>query len=155
MISFGVLPAMVVYKLWDPHTPSFLPLVSFSIAAFSAIRLAIFNLDDSQSDSFRGLPTPANAVLLTALPFQPVFIMEFIQQPGVLILIIMLSSFLLVAPMELFALKFKTFNWTDNKIRFTFLILSVLLLGFLRLAALPLIIILYIGLSLGVRAFSR
>ena len=154
MVSFGLLPSLVMYKMMVvAGTPSYLPYVAFSIAAFSALRLAIFNLDERQSDSFRGLPTPANALLLTALPLLPSI--ALLKDYRVLTFIIILSSYLLVSGIELFALKFKNFSWADNKIRFTFLALSVLLLITLHLAAIPVIILLYIGLSLGVRAVSK
>jgi len=154
MVSFGLLPSLVMYKMMVvAGTPSYLPYVAFSIAAFSALRLAIFNLDERQSDSFRGLPTPANALLLTALPLLPSI--ALLKDYRVLTFIIILSSYLLVSGIELFALKFKNFSWADNKIRFTFLGLSVLLLITLQLAAIPVIILLYIGLSLGVRAVSK
>ena len=154
MVSFGLLPSLVMYKMMVvAGAPSYLPYVAFSIAAFSALRLAIFNLDERQSDSFRGLPTPANALLLTALPLLPSI--ALLKDYRVLTFIIILSSYLLVSGIELFALKFKNFSWADNKIRFTFLALSVLLLITLHLAAIPVIILLYIGLSLGVRAVSK
>lgn len=154
MVSFGLLPSLVIYKMMvAAGAPSYLPYVAFSIAAFSALRLAIFNLDERQSDSFRGLPTPANALLLTALPLLPAI--ALLEDYRVLTLITLLSSYLLVSGIELFALKFKNFSWADNKIRFTFLALSVLLLITLQLAAIPVIILLYIGLSLGVQAVSK
>jgi len=155
VISFGLLPAVVMYKLWPADSGEFLPFVSFSIAIFSALRLAIFNVDETQRDSFRGLPTPANALLITALPLQSGVVMDWVTLPWVLITITLLSSFLLVSPLELFALKFKNFTWQANKIRFTFLILSVLVLAFGQAPAIPLIIILYIGLSLGVQILSK
>ncbi len=155
VVSFGLLPAVVVYKLWPAGSGEYLPYLSFSIAIFSALRLAIFNVDETQRDSFRGLPTPANALLITALPLQQAVIMDWIIQPWALITIILLSSFLLVSPLELFALKFKNFTWQSNKIRFTFLILSVLVLGFGQAAAIPLVILLYIALSLGVQILSK
>lgn len=155
VISFGLLPAVVMYKLWPADSGEYLPFVSFSIAIFSALRLAIFNVDETQRDSFRGLPTPANALLITALPLQSGAVMDWVTLPWVLITITLLSSFLLVSPLELFALKFKNFTWQANKIRFTFLILSVLVLAFGQAPAIPLIIILYIGLSLGVQILSK
>lgn len=155
VISFGLLPAVVMYKLWPADSGEFLPFVSFSIAIFSALRLAIFNVDETQRDSFRGLPTPANALLITALPLQSGVVMDWVTLPWVLITITLLSSFLLVSPLELFALKFKNFTWQANKIRFTFLILSVLVLAFGQAPAIPLIIILYIGLSLGAQILSK
>lgn len=156
MISFGLLPSIVVYKmLIAAGAPGYIPYLAFLIAAFSALRLAIFNLDERQTDSFRGLPTPANALLITSLPLMTGSAASFLTDYRVLILITVFSSYMLVSGIELFALKFKNFTWQDNKIRFTFLILSVLLLGVLRLTAIPIIILLYIVLSLGVRAVSR
>ncbi|MBX2970959.1 MAG: CDP-diacylglycerol--serine O-phosphatidyltransferase [Cyclobacteriaceae bacterium] len=155
VISFGLLPAVVMYKLWPADSGEYLPFVSFSIAIFSALRLAIFNVDETQRDSFRGLPTPANALLITAFPLQGGVVMDWLTLPWVLVAVIILSSFLLVSPLELFALKFKNFTWQANKIRFTFLILSVLVLAFGQAPAIPLVIILYIGLSLGVQILSK
>jgi len=154
-VSFGLLPAVVIYKFWNADAGDYLPFLSFSIALFSAVRLAIFNIDDTQKDSFRGLPTPANALLLSALPLQAVFLQEWLSNSWVLTTIIVLSSWLLVSPVKLFALKFKNFAWRENKIRFTFLILSVLVLAIWQAAAIPLVIILYIALSLGVQVISK
>ena len=69
VISFGLLPALVMYKLIGAHTTiEWLPFIAFFTAAFSALRLAIFNVDETQTDSFRGLNTPANTLFITALP---------------------------------------------------------------------------------------
>lgn len=158
MVSFGLLPAMVMYvMLIDSNSYGYvyLPYLAFSIAIFSALRLAIFNLDETQSDSFKGLPTPANALFITALPLLTGNIAIALFEPWILIVIVLISSYLLVSGIPLFALKFKSFAWKDNKIRFTFLIISVLLLAVLNVAAIPVIILLYIALSLGVQAVSK
>ena len=156
MVSFGLLPATVMYMLLKAaSTHEILPFIAFAIAVFSALRLAIFNIDDSQSDSFKGLPTPANALLITALPLAQTKLPDLIFQEWSLVAITIIFSLLLVSRLELFALKFKNFSWADNKIRFTFLIVSVLLLGFLQVVAIPLIILGYIALSLGVRLVSK
>jgi CDP-diacylglycerol---serine O-phosphatidyltransferase len=156
MVSFGLLPSVVVYKmLIAANAPGYLPYIAFSIAIFSALRLAIFNLDERQTDSFRGLPTPANALFITALPLLTGSVAVQLQKYWILVVITLLSSYMLVSGIELFALKFKNFSWQDNKIRFTFLGLSVLLLVTLQLAAIPMIILLYVALSLGVRAVSK
>lgn len=156
LISFGLLPSVVVYKmLVAANAPEYVPYLAFSITVFSALRLAIFNLDERQSDSFRGLPTPANALFITSLPLLAGFIMLRLNDYWMLSLITIISSYLLVSGIELFALKFKNFSWQDNKIRFTFLGLAVLLLVVLQLSAIPVIILLYIALSLGVRAVSK
>ena len=156
MVSFGLLPSIVMYKMIAAtDAPEYVPYLAFSIAVFSALRLAIFNVDERQSDAFRGLPTPANALMITALPLLSGAIAEYLQMPWLLVVVSILSSYLMVSGIELFALKFKNFSWQDNKIRFTFLLLSVLLLATLQLAAIPLIILFYIALSLGVRAVSK
>jgi CDP-diacylglycerol--serine O-phosphatidyltransferase len=156
MVSFGLLPSIVIYKmLVVAGAPYYLPYLAFSIAVFSAIRLAIFNLDETQTDSFRGLPTPANALLITALPLLTGIVTSYLTNYWVLGAITILSSYLLVSGIELFALKFKTFSWQENKIRFTFLALAVLLLIGLQMAAIPIIILLYVAVSLGVRAVAK
>lgn len=162
MVSFGLLPAAVMYgMLADLPVPTYLPYLAFSIAIFSALRLAIFNIDETQSDSFRGLPTPANALFITSLPLIGGTLAFAFFDPWILSAVVVISSYLLVSGIPLFALKFKSFSWQDNKIRFTFLLICVLLpLTFLILRiqvvlALPLIILLYIALSLGVRAVSK
>jgi CDP-diacylglycerol--serine O-phosphatidyltransferase len=149
VISFGLLPALVMYKLIAASSTSdILPYVAFMIAAFSAIRLAIFNIDETQTDSFKGLNTPANSIFISSLPLLPASVTSWLFQDWILIAITVVFSFLMVSRIEIFALKFKNFRWADNKMRFTFLILSVLLLVFLQVSALPLIILLYIALSL-------
>ena len=155
MVSFGLLPSLFLFTLIDQQEPgTLLAWSAFLIAVFSALRLAKFNIDDTQQDSFVGLPTPANALFLTALPFiQPKAAPLF--NPLGLTAIALAFSWLLVSPIRLFALKFTDFSWQTNKLRFTFLIISVLLLILLHFAAIPLIIILYILLSLGVWLSNR
>jgi CDP-diacylglycerol---serine O-phosphatidyltransferase len=156
MVSFGALPALFMYGalILDAPFPEF-PYIALLIAVCSALRLAIFNLDETQSDSFKGLPTPANAIFITAIPYLDQDIFDFVHTPIAFAIISVVCSLLLVSRIDLFALKFKNFSWRDNQIRFTFLTLAVLLLAVLKFAALPLIILLYVLLSLGVRMFSK
>ncbi len=156
VVSFGVLPAMVMYKMIGASSDSnVLPYLGFMIAAFSALRLAIFNLDTRQSDSFIGLNTPANTLFITSLPLLPAHIGGWLFQEWILVLITVVFSLLLVSPIEFFALKFKDFSWRNNKLRFTFLALSVLLIILLQFSAIPLIILLYLGMSLLGRALDQ
>jgi CDP-diacylglycerol--serine O-phosphatidyltransferase len=156
MVSFGMVPALFMYTTLTLESPfSYLPYVAILIAVCSALRLAIFNLDESQSDSFKGLPTPANTFFITSLPFLKSPILDVVFSPVVLAAITVVFSLLMVSRIDLFALKFKNFSWADNKIRFTFLVLAVFLIAILQLAALPFIILSYIALSLGVRMFSK
>ena len=165
MVSFGVLPALWMYTVIADlskytivsvdGTFAFLPYFALLIAVASGLRLAIFNLDKTQSDSFKGLPTPANALFITALPFLDTPFFRFVHSPGMLVAFCVVFSALLVSRIDLFALKFKNFSWRDNKVRFTFLAIAVILLAVLKLAALPLVILSYIALSLGVRMLSK
>lgn len=149
VVSFGVLPACVMYKLIGASgTSEILPFFGFTIAAFSALRLAIFNVDTRQSDSFIGLNTPANTLFISSLPLLPMSVVPWLFQPMVLIIITFVFSLLLVSPLHFFAFKFKNYSWADNKVRFTFLLVSVLLIIALKTSAIPLIILSYIGVSL-------
>lgn len=156
VVSFGVLPSLFLYYSIDAlgGAPG-LAYVALLVAVCSALRLAIFNNDETQSDAFRGLPTPANALFITGLPFLATIFPGGIESPQVLTGIAVVFSLLLISRIELFALKFKSFGWADNKLRYTFLLIAIILLATLRWAALPLIVILYICLSLGSKVFSR
>lgn len=149
VVSFGVLPALVMYKMISASSDSSaLPYIGFTIAVFSALRLAIFNVDETQRDSFRGLNTPANTIFITSLPLLYNQVGRWLYEPAVLVAITLLFSFLLVSRIEFFAFKFKSFRWEDNKMRFTFLLLAVLLLISLQYLAVPIVILLYIVFSL-------
>ena len=135
-VTFGVAPSAIVFQWLAAQfatasfpLASYLPFVAFVMAAFSALRLAKFNLDERQTNSFIGLPTPANALFwgalivgigdqLAALPY------------GVCGVIAMLfvSSYLLVAELPLFALKFKHWGWSGNEVKYIFVLTSVALI---------------------------
>lgn len=149
VISFGLLPSVLVYTLVQTQIQNpYLPWVALVIAVFSALRLAKFNIDDTQTNSFRGLPTPANALFITGLPFLAGGPGAFLLTPYALIAVAIVFSLLLVSRVELFALKFKDWSWKHNQVQFVFLIISVVLVAVLKFAAVPLIILLYILLSL-------
>lgn len=148
MVTFGVLPSVIMYHLISGYTDNaYLPFISFIIAIFSALRLAKFNIDDRQVSVFIGLPTPANALFISSLIFIAGSHYTGIINLMSLIVVTIVFSILLVSPVELFALKFKSFRWKDNQVRFTFLLLSVLLLGLFQVLAIPMVIISYIVLS--------
>src|SRR5262249_54495708 len=146
--SFGVLPSFMLFFLLNAHVSFGVALIAFLMAVFSALRLAKFNIDTNQSDSFIGVPTPAAALMITGIPLLPASLFHVVNTPIALILILLVTCFLLVAPFRLLALKFKNFSWTDNKVRFTFLLASVLLLALFRQSAISLIILFYIVVSL-------
>ncbi|WP_338871179.1 CDP-diacylglycerol--serine O-phosphatidyltransferase [Spirosoma sp. SC4-14] len=150
VVTFGVLPATIVFQLCWFQQLGPISYAAFLIAVLSALRLANFNIDTRQSESFIGLPVPANAMLIAAFPlmsrYQPQY--DTIWQNDVAMGMMIAFSFMLVSEVPLFALKFKSFGWAENRIKFSFLIASVLLLLFLQFAAIPLIILLYIVVSL-------
>lgn len=156
-ISFGVAPAFIVFSfLKEPALsyPAFLegcrlyvPYLAFVIAVFSALRLAKFNIDTRQTSSFIGMPTPANALFWGALIAGG---REFIYAHAdatLVIGLILLLSFLLVAEIPMFSLKFKNLSWKDNKVSFIFLIGCMPLLLFLGISSFAAIILWYVLLS--------
>ncbi|MFD2573173.1 CDP-diacylglycerol--serine O-phosphatidyltransferase [Spirosoma soli] len=150
VVTFGVLPATIVFQLCWFQELGFISYGAFLIAVLSALRLANFNIDTRQSESFIGLPVPANAMLIAAFPlmgrYQPQ--LDTIWQNDIGLGMMIAFSFMLVSDVPLFALKFKSFGWAENRIKFSFLLASLLLLLFLQYAAIPLIILLYIIVSL-------
>lgn len=159
MVTFGVVPGFVVFKLLrtgieiynQNHTAisKDMAFIAFMIPILSAVRLAKFNHDTRQSESFIGLPTPANAILICAFPLILEFgNFEFVLNPLFLIIASVFLSLLLITEIPLFALKFKHFKWKDNEIRYVFLGMSLLLLITLQFIGIPLIIILYVAMSL-------
>jgi CDP-diacylglycerol--serine O-phosphatidyltransferase len=150
VVTFGVLPAMIVFQLCWFQGLGIISYGAFLIAVLSALRLAKFNIDTRQSEQFIGLPTPANTLLIAAFPlmqrYQPQY--DAIWKNDIALGMMIAFSFMMVSEIPLFALKFKSFDWAENRIKFSFLIASALLLLFLQFAAIPLIILLYILVSL-------
>jgi CDP-diacylglycerol--serine O-phosphatidyltransferase len=155
MVTFGVLPSMILYVLIDERTENtFLPYLAFTIAVFSALRLAKFNIDDTQEEAFIGLPTPANAFFFSAFPF--IIERNFLDLnsylgAGVLSTICIIFSILLVSDLRLFSFKFKDFSWENNGIRYIFVMISLVMLIIFNVVALPLIILTYLVLSVVAR----
>ena len=161
MVSFGVLPGAIMFKLMqkslliDPTTTltqtEILPFAAFIIIIFSALRLAKFNIDTRQTSTFIGLPTPANTILICSLPLilaaDQFNLAGFILNYYTLLFLSLLLSYMLVAEIPLFALKFKNLSWKDNSLRFIFILMAVALLFILKFAAIPVIIVLYVLLS--------
>ncbi|UBM60675.1 CDP-diacylglycerol--serine O-phosphatidyltransferase [Marinilongibacter aquaticus] len=145
VVSFGVLPSFILFALIQNESGKYL---AFLPALFSALRLAKFNLDERQSDTFYGVPTPTNALLVAAFPFlmggsffAPILGDPFYWAYSMLI------SFLLVWDYPLLALKFKDFSWKNNRFRYTLLLSSLVLLLSVQVSAIPFIFILYLVLS--------
>lgn len=157
MVTFGVLPAFIIFALLSEkqNIYEYLPFVAFVVPVFSALRLANFNIDERQSEEFIGLPTPANALFLSSLIFLEGTLMEWILAPWPLVVTVIIFSLLLVAPLPLFSLKFKSFRYSENKLRINFLLLSLLSLLFFKTAGIPLIIVIYLTLSSGYLIFAK
>ena len=159
MISFGVLPAYIMFALIDARsTLSFLPFIAFLMAVFSALRLAKFNIDTRQSNAFIGVPTPANALLISSLPLIAnhegyLEFFRFLYNPGVLVVLTVVLSYLLIANVELLAFKFKNMAWKGNEVRYLFMVATLLLFILLGVAAIPVIFVLYLVMSLSVSSF--
>lgn len=153
MISFSFLPAAIVFVLFDNSLPGDAPLwmfyggvfVCFLLAAFSALRLAKFNIDETQHAEFCGLPTPANALFFASLGL--ISARTGSDFGCYLLLLIPVMSWLMISPVRMFALKFQGFGWQGNQIRYTFLALSIVLIAVLRIYSIPAIIVLYILIS--------
>ena len=171
VVTFGVVPSIIAFQLLNNYSKNyqlflnnnFLLYLPFLIAVFSAIRLAKFNIDDRQTISFLGLPTPANAIFWAAIPmviyfqdytsfesfkFINIFLADLFKNPYFILSFSLIMSLLLVVELPLFSLKFNDFKWDNNKIKIVFLLISLLLLLLLNVTALPIIIILYIILSI-------
>lgn len=151
LVTFGVLPAFIVFAMLQQVTDNeYFPFIALLIGIFSALRLAKFNIDTRQSDMFIGVPTPANALLLSTLPF---FIERFptlgihLVTPVSLVIITLVMSFLLVAELPLIALKFKNYSIAANLYRYLTLLIGIICLIFFGIAGIPIIIISYIALS--------
>ena len=166
MVTSGVVPGLVMYKMLgdiqenqyqynlteDTYYMGVVPYLGFLITLASCYRLAKFNVDTRQTDSFIGLPTPANALLIMSIPmiqFHSEFdwLVDFLSNPYVLVGITALSAYLLNAEIPLFSLKVKSFSWEKYKMQVVFLILSVILIALLEFIAIPIIILLYVILS--------
>ncbi|RLJ64357.1 CDP-diacylglycerol--serine O-phosphatidyltransferase [Lacinutrix venerupis] len=172
MVTSGLVPGIILYKLiaiavdapamtasnewslhWSGFSMSFIPIIGLFVTLSSAYRLGKFNLDEEQQTYFKGLPTPANALLILSLPLILEFqnsdvINNIILNKWFLISLAFLSCYLLNSSIKLFALKFKDYSFKNNVLRYIFIIISLVLLIVLQFVAIPVIIILYIILSI-------
>ena len=170
VVTSGVVPGIVMYQLIVKALPSSgslstdwnssefdlnlqpFALIGLLIIVASAYRLAKFNVDDRQTDSFIGLPTPANALLILSLPLILTYesvpvINQLILNEWFLVGLTILSCILLNAELPLFALKFSDWGFNENKLRYFFIISCLLLIVLLKFIAIPAIILLYVLLS--------
>lgn len=163
-ITFGFAPsAIIFYELSIMEYPSellmlkpYLPYFAFVMAAYSALRLAKFNLDERQSLGFIGLPTPANALFWGALFVGAQNFMESTAYMlPVVLLMICVSCWLLIAEVPMFALKFKQWVWKGNEVKYIFLISCLPLLMIFGITAFSVIIAWYVVLSVVVNLRNK
>ena len=154
-VTFGLAPAIVMFDLYV-HSSSYYNLnaevmgwmkyVVLIIVAFSVLRLAKFNIDTTQSTEFEGLPTPANALMLMSLAVLAETGRVVLYQEHIL-LISITASLLLISPIRMFALKFKSFGIKGNELRYGFIVAALLMIILMPAYALLAIIVLYIVIS--------
>ncbi len=164
VVSFGVAPAFILFGLMKSShglpdmtvsDVNLLPFVALIVPLFTALRLAKFNIDTRQTESFIGLPSPASGLLLASLPLvrsqlyegQSLFYMV-VTNAYFYVGIGLLMSFLMVSELPLFGLKFKSFTLKGNEVRYFFLLSAIILIIALQFVAIPFIILLYLLLSL-------
>lgn len=174
MVTSGVVPGIVMYQLlgqvfgkpfyvvpnaWSmdqvmaSFDMSYISLLGLLITLASGYRLAKFNIDTRQTTSFIGLPTPANTLMIISLPLILAYAhtdwtTALILNKWFLLAITVVSCYLLNAEIPLFALKFKTWGFKENKVRYFFILVAIALIVLLQFMAIPCIILLYILLSL-------
>ncbi len=164
VVSFGVAPAFILHKLilmshgrmsWEIAGFDVLPFIAFIVPLFAAYRLAKFNVDESQTENFKGLPSPAAGLLIAALPLIRTQLYEdqsllymVMTNTYFYIGIALLASILMVSNLPLFGLKFKKLSWKGNEIRWFFLLVSLGLIIAFQALAIPFVILTYLFLSL-------
>lgn len=166
VVSFGVAPGFIMYWLmsqyfysrlwlhewwWSIGGFNLLPFLAFLLPVFSAIRLAKFNVDDTQTTSFRGIPAPGMAIFIASLPLALGQIYHLID--GSLsywscLVITLFFSFLMVSRLRFFSFKMKSVKWKGNEVRWIFLIIAVVSFAIFRFLALPFVMVLYVLLSI-------
>jgi CDP-diacylglycerol--serine O-phosphatidyltransferase len=158
MVTSGLVPGYVMFVMLSNSQPEIsaspmLPYLGFIITMGSCYRLAVFNIDTRQTNSFIGLPTPANALFILSLPLVLKYsdswiTLEVLTSQWFLLVITLFSAYILNAEIPLFSLKVKKFSFKHNALQIVFLFLSLLLLIFFQYAGIPLIIISYVMLSI-------
>lgn len=166
MVTCGVVPGLMMFRLFEDIQQTqpqymlteetfymgFVPYLGFLITIASCYRLANFNIDTRQTDSFIGLPTPANALVIMSIPMIQYandfeMLTAILYNPYVLLVITLISAYILNAEIPLFSLKIKEFTWSKYKMQILFLIGSLLSFFILGFVAIPLIIISYVLVS--------
>jgi CDP-diacylglycerol--serine O-phosphatidyltransferase len=148
VITFGLVPGMIAFRLLGPLAEvwEYMPYLGFLITLFSTYRLGKFNIDERQTTSFIGLATPANAIFWLGLAYGYQSLLSAVS-PWFVLVAVVVSSYLLVCELPMFSFKFHNFGWAENRIRYMFIIGTIVLAVVFFRQSLPLIILWYILLS--------
>ncbi|MFK5957302.1 MAG: CDP-alcohol phosphatidyltransferase family protein [Lutibacter sp.] len=182
VVTSGVAPGIIMFQLllksvhnqwvndlscevgnwitFEEYHLHWLPFLGLLITLASAYRLAKFNIDKRQTSSFIGLPTPAAALVVVSLPLILVYsnneyASTIIENSWFLITLTVVLSYLMNAEIPLFSLKFKNYSWATNKIKYLFIFLTIILSVLLQFIAIPIVIVLYVVLSLITKEKSK
>lgn len=148
VVSFGVFPAVIMFLEMEKASAGNLAWIGLGLAAFSALRLAKFNVDDRQQDAFIGLPTPAMAMFIASLP---IAIESFgLSQFNLWILTgsVILMCIAMVSALPLPALKFRKFGWAGNELKYLLIILAICLIPTLGIGGIAPLILIYLSSSI-------
>ena len=165
MVTSGVVPGIIMFQLLNVKYTGinlltgeffispYLPYLGLILTLAACYRLAKFNIDTRQSDSFIGMPTPAMSLFVISLPLIPMysenqFFIELIQNNYFLIGATLVLSYLMNAEIPLFSLKFKNYSIKDNLLKYVYLVISLILILTLEVIAIPLVVILYVAFSI-------
>jgi len=147
IVSFGVAPSAIHYSMCEMAHSGYLSFAAFIIAAFSALRLAKFNIDESQKDSFEGLPTPASALFFASCGYLYVEQELFAVPLWAMLAAGVVMSLLMISRIRMFSFKFHNFTLRDNALRYLFAGGSIAGVSILGIRAIPIVILAYIGIS--------
>lgn len=159
MVSFGLVPGLTMFKILEPFgndlsglsLPFEIKYFGLLITLFSCLRLAIFNLDEEQKYYFKGLNTPSNTILIFGLYYafrhEEIFV-SLLNNSLIMIILTVVSSWLLISPIKMIAMKFKSMKLQDNYPKIALLIGAVIILLIFKTVGIPLVIIYYILISL-------
>lgn len=155
LVTFGLTSSIVILQLIESSSfvvnnssssyVKFVPFIAFLITVASSYRLAKFNVNSIDSN-FKGLPTPANALLIVFIPFFIDYfeISELFKNIYLLVFLVLISSYLLVSNQAMFSFKLKNLSFKENKLIYFFVLLSILLIAIFGFASIPIIIVIYI-----------
>ncbi len=165
MVTSGVVPGFTMYKLmsatqYDPEIFTFQACLGFIITLGACYRLANFNIDTRQTDSFIGLPTPANTLFIMSLPLvlndsDSIIILEILINKWILLAITLISAYVMNAEIPLFSLKTKNFSFQKNALQLFFIVMCIIFLLVFRYLGIPIIIIFYVLLSIINNKFTK